>query len=433
MIYLKYTAVLFFVILSFIAVAQPYNYYNSQQYQTNQYKSLSNATQKAYSVPDRPYTSSSSYSSPSGTSNNPSSSAVSPSGNIAPATGPGSNGYANIGADEKIKRQEEAGRRNEERYKTNMANLAAAEAKYWELISGHGNAKTAEDHYDLLLTGMRAGIDVNAIFNVIGRNIEGYKAKFGTDPNKPYKSGASVAYDAYADAMQKEINKLLAENSNSFSRAYLLKELVKVKPSFVNYYTLGQTCLINYQYADAYEAFWRAHMKEPQHFSTLVGYGDALIMLGNAVEAEKEYKKAIVINGANADLLLKTAWACFMQNKEDDAYALAKAAAVLIPEDAGPYLFLATLFPEGKDREELLNNANAVQNKIKKASLTQMLMSYAKWLQENNATEISIMYLDLAVATDPKNIDCIEMRYGTNKKLNRQKQAAVDEEILNKL
>ncbi len=213
----------------------------------------------------------------------------------------------------------------------------------------------------------------------------------------------------------------------------MLTEMVKVSGTHSNFFNLGQARMASGQYAAAGDAFSTANLMKRDDFATLAGYGNANVMKGDGADAEKWYNKALAVNGANGDIHLRMAWARFQQGNMSGALQSAENAAALKPSDPGPLLFQAAMLNAGAEREALLNEVASLRKELKRELLVPMLIAYTKWLQANNGLEQSIIYLDLAVAADPKNIDYLELRYGTNKMLSRHKQADADEHTMSKL
>ena len=419
---MKYCISLLCLVFSLTAVAQPPNYYNSQQKQNAEYKSQSEATKRAYSVPNSaapaPATPSSSSSSASSGSSSPTSSSNSP------AVTNNTNGYSDIGAYDRVKRQEAAGLRNQERYNANMAALATASAKYEALIATRGNAKTDEDFFDLVLIGMRAGIDINAINRVIGVNLAAYKAKFGTHPDIPYKGSDGKV--EMADHALLQLQKPLSTGNTAF----FYGQVVKGYPTTVNFRLWADACYKDMDFENAVLAYKKVLADGDVSVEPKLAY--ALSLTGDNYSAKEIFTK---ITASSAGTAVPLAFAA-NQIEMDDITGARQNAIIAFqrnPEDTRALLVLAALTTDAAECAKLIAKAAALEPELGTGGLAAMLYKLARLLQKEGDFHESLLYLNLAVAADSKNIDYRELRYGTNVKLKRKKQAAIDEKAMQEL
>ena len=401
--------------------AQPSTYYDRQA-QNRAYDNLHAATTRAFSVPTTSF-SSSVYKSPSTSSVLSTSSSSSygskATGTIAPAS---ANSWAMTDHYDWQVRQ------GEKRERANGARQAAFEqskAKFKSLITNRGIARTEADHFDLLLTGMRAAIDASSIFAVIGNNIEEYRVQYGTG-GAPFKAEdpATLLANMYISAALLERNPLV--------RTGLYAEAIKKFPTPELTQKLADAYREAHKYTDAIIAYRRSDSIESNRFGVFLGWATACAMQGEAVEAEKLYLRALSLApGAPVDMNI--AWMRMLQKNNAGAIESLKAEAAQHPREPGPLLAEAALTADPDERAKRLKDVAVLLPELASNSLPQMLFSYAKYLQNDGAYELSIFFLDMAVNVEPKNIDFLELRYGTNKKLGRYKQADADELIMGNL
>ncbi len=404
------------------AIAQPSTYYDRQA-QNREYDRLHEATTRAYSVPS---SSSSGYKSPSSSYSSGSSSSSSSSsyrsnagGTIAPAS---RNTWANTDHyDWQVRQGEKIAAANASR----AAAYEASVSRYRALIADRGVARTEADHFDLLLTGMRENIDYRAMKTVIGDDIEEYRKLYGTS-GAPFKPGdpAALRANAFISAALTEKNPLV--------RAAFYKEAIARFPTAELTQKMADASREAHAYGDAIEGYKKSDAIEGGRFAVLFGWATACAMRGDAAEAEAQYGRALAVSpGAPAQM--NVAWVRLQQGNTAGAIESLKKEAAQQPGNLGPLLAEAALTTDAAAKEALVTKAIALRPTLAAGTLGQKLYDHAKYLQGDGAYELSVFFLDFAVAAEPKNIDFLELRYGTNKKLGRSKQADEDELTMSEL
>ena len=176
-----------FLVASTIVQAQTGSYYNSRQYQNDQYKSLANATQRAFTAPDRPY---SSNTHKPATSSTTTSTAGSSSRSTTSSTVTNNKcGYSNIGGGDRVRRQNEAGNRNDALIEAWNKKVATFEQM------STGIDKTAANFQKLVAVAAKAGID-----DYTARRMLGY-----TDPANPENNGRKTIKYSNGDVMTTDL------------------------------------------------------------------------------------------------------------------------------------------------------------------------------------------------------------------------------------
>lgn len=400
--------------------AQP-SYYESRARQTAEYKTLSSATERAYSVPGA------AYNPPKSSSSGATSSY--PAGNKATAAPviTNNNGYSNIGAGDKVARQNAAGERNEARAREQSQIIATNETKYRQLIAGMGNAKTDEDHYDLILVALRNGIDLRAAHNVVGKTLQQYKEKWGVHPDQPFlPSDGRVQYAMHS---LKIIND---PNYDGTDRAYHYGQIAKAYPTVDNYRRTGTACLVESQYQDAVDAFRQVLKLKEGDIEATAGMAAGFAFLNYLPSAEFFFKK-IIDQVDDADMKINFAWVQMKQGKTGEALSAANEAASLDAIHPGYKLIQASLQTNGATAEGLANDASGLMPRLGKGNLVSRMISMIKFLHSEKAYQESLIYLDFALRIEPENLDLLELRYGTNLKIKRHADAQADEKMINSL
>ncbi len=402
------------------AIAQPSTYYDRQA-QNRAYDNLHNATTRAFSVPSSS-SSSSTYKSPSssGSYSSPSSSSSYRSnagGTIAPAS---ANNWANTDYhDWQVRQGEELARKNAARQKA----FEDGQTRFRTLIRDNGIARTEGDHFDLLLTGMRAGIELNAIYAVIGYDIKAYGEKWGTT-GAPYRTSREAA-------TIKELLSSALTAKTALLRAVYYGEAAKLAPSAELYRNTADAYREDHNYPNAIRAYAKAEELQAGSFRSTVGWAAAYGLAGNAAEGEQKYLQALQM-APEAPLEMNIVWMRLQQGAKAGALEYAQKAALKSPGEPGPVLAQAALTADAAASKALLDKAVGLAPALAGQRLPQALFAYAKFLQKDGAYELSILYMDLAMMLEPANMDVLELRYGTNKLLKRTKASEADEELLTK-
>lgn len=405
------------------AFSQP-SYYESRARQTAEYKSLSSATTRAYSVSDsRTYSSSTSSSSSSGSSGSTSASSRSSSPVIINNT---DRGYSNIGADDRMKRMAAAAARQEQSAREQAAIINNAEGSYRSLIAGMGIAKTAEDHYDLLLVGLRNGIDLRGVHRVIGKDLAQYKTIWGNHPDKPfYPSDGRMQYAEHAI-------KVLSDPNFTGDRANFLRDIAKAIPTPDNHRRAGDAALVEYQYDNAIWHFKQVLKEKSHDAEAIAGLAAAQSLEGYYPQAEETFMR-IANDNVNADVFTNLARVQLLNGKQVEALKSATAAAELDPIHAGYKLLQAALDKNTAAVNTFSAEATKLMPSLGNGSLISKFIAMARFLHKEGAYQESLIYLDIALPLDPKNLDLLELRYGTNMKIRRDAEALKDEQTINKL
>ncbi len=306
-----------------------------------------------------------------------------------------------------------------------MAALNSAKARFSALIASRGIARTEADHFDLLLTGMREGIETNAIFGVIGYDIAAYRQMYGSS-GAPFVPGdpAALRANAFISAALTEKNPLV--------RAAFYREAIARFPTAELTQKMADASREAFAYGDAIDGYKKSDAIEGGRFAVLFGWATACAMRGDAAEAEKLYLSALAVS-PDAPVHMNVAWVRLLQGNIAGAIESLRKEAALRPGDPGPLLAEAALTADVVAKETLTKKALALRPQLPAGTPGEKLFAQAKYLQSDGAYELSLFFLDLAVAAEPKNIDFLELRYGTNKKLGRNKQADADEVTMGKL
>ncbi len=400
--------------------------YYDRQAQNREYQRLQDATQRAYNVPSSSSSSSSfkspssgSYSSPSGTSSSSSSSGA--GGTILPPQP-----YFNWGATDNYDRQVRLAAQRERDAEVRQAALDAGKSAFSALISKKGLARTEGDYFDLMLVGMRAGYDGNVIFSVLGNSLEDYVKKYGTT-GPPFKATGGV--EERADKYLKELN----TEKSPFLRSILYAHIIRAYPTSENYGKLAVEYFAGNEFAKAVLSFDTAIAKDGginRFYSE--GRAAAYAFSGNLTVAKTAYEQ-ILRDDPAAFAEMNLAWIALRQGDKATALKYVKAASAKRPEDAGALLATAILTTDAGAAQRLADGASGLRPDIGQGSIPSRVFAYAKLLHAAGDFHSSLLFLDMAVAAEPKNVEFLELRFGTNTKLNQIKDAARDEETLSNL
>ncbi len=326
--------------------------------------------------------------------------------------------------DWQVRQGEKLARNNAARQKS----FEDGQARFRSIIKDNGIARTEGEHFDLLLTGMRAGIELNAVYAVIGYDIKAYAEKWGTS-GPPYKSVGEAERKA---AMIKELIRMAVTATTPKMRAFQYNLAIQEGgPSAELYRNMADAYREDHEYLQAVRAYEKAESIEAGSFRSLVGWAAALGLAGNAAEAERKYMQALAL-APTADIDMNIAWMRIQQGAKEDALEYVRKASVKNPSDPGPFLVQAALSADAGASKTLLDKAVKQAPTLAGMSLPQALFAYAKFLQGDGAYELSILYLDLTMQADPANMDALELRYGTNTLLKREKASQEDEALLSK-
>lgn len=412
---------------SFYAHAQ--STYYDRQAQNRAYDNLHEQTVRAFAVPSSSSSSSYSGSSSSGSSSSSSSSSSgSSSGGNSLANMPimAPQPYFNCCAAADQARRE---RLIEQHKQENAAREKAYESgkeHFMADIASKGHARTEADHFDLLLTGMRKGYDGKVIGDVIGYNIADYTKKYVADGPAFKRSGGK---EEEADRWLVQ----LPDVKEPAVRAYLYKSIVAGYPTADNYGKMGVELFNSYQFSEAATAFKQAmDLDKGVNGFYKDGYASALAFAGDLTGAEAAYKK-VLADDPNSFAEMNLAWVNIQQGKTSDALHYAAQASAKRPKDAGALLVQAGLQTDASKAKALADAATALRPDIGSGSIPSRIFAYAKLLHGVKDYYSSVLFLDMAVRAEPKNVDFLELRYGTNTVLKRNKQASKDAELLSEL
>lgn len=324
--------------------------------------------------------------------------------------------------EERRKRDKEAyDKKNEER----AATYNNAAAKWKAEMLARGRARTAEDHYDLMLLGLRKGYNESVVIDVIGRDIAGYTSMYGSEgPSFRKTNGKEDKADASLS--------LMAMSNEIGVKAYLFKDVIDGYPNAGNYGTMGVYQMELHNYEEAVKNFQNAIKLDNTNGAFKSGYAAALAFADKLPEAEVVYKE-VIVQEPSAFSEINLAWVLMRQGKEAEALKHATLASKSDPNEVGAILAQAALETEALKAKQLSDTALAILPDIGTGNIASRLFKYAKLLHSAKDYYSSILFLDLAIKAEPENIDFVELRYGTNMLLKRQKLAAADAETLSKL
>ena len=334
--------------------------------------------------------------------------------------------YFNWGATDNYDRQTRLRAQIERESAVRLHNLNIGIAAYASLIKGKGLARTESDHFDLLLVGLRAGYDSNVIISVIGSNQEEYVMKYGSSGPPFRKTGGK---EERADRYMILLNTTPA----AYWRVGLYRGIIKAYPTAENY---GKLAMENFKanfYANAALAYDTAITKNGgvnKFYSE--GRAAAYAFGGNLPMARAAYEQLLLDDPASfAEMNL--AWIALRQDDRAAAMRYVRAASAKRPEDAGALLIQAMLTPDAAAAQSLADKATTIRPDVGTGNTAARIFAYAKLLHNAGDFHSSVLFLDMAVAAEPKNVDFLELRFGTNTTLGRAKEAAEDEETLGKL
>lgn len=428
------TRVLFLVALVLPAselFAQP-NYYESRARQNAEYRSLSNATRDAFATPGGSTASNGARSSSAGSSSSGSSSGAraSASGSSGGITSSGNDGWVNYGGGDRVRRMEEAGRRNEERRLARVAMLQRETARFTALIADRGLAATDEDLLDLVLLGQGAGVDGTAIFLVLGNNLAEYRAKFGVDPKRPYRPRDGRV--DLADHALRELQKP-EHRANPQWAAASYRQVAGGYPTMENFTRWGDAAYNALMFRDAVEAYTQARKLGEQGIGTAFGLALSKAYTDDHAGALALYE-TILEPSEGVTLPLSMAWVQLDAGRAPEVVrATARLAYQRDTTDTRALLVLAALTDDARESATLSARAAALEPALTKPSLAAQLYALGRMLQKEGDYPESLLYLDLAVRLDPKSLDYLELRLGTNQKLGRAAQARRDEATMSKM
>lgn len=332
--------------------------------------------------------------------------------------GSGNSGYSNWGAGDKVKRQQEAGKYNERLLDAHNVK----QARFDELAKGINRGPATYDQ--LMKLALQAGFDDYTA----GRILYKYSPEANGGASSTSKKETMPVYANAADEYDQKAAYRFNNHTDPRIKAGIAADMVNNKPSYENYLRLAQSNYEARQYVAADKAYEKATSMQPENATLCYEGANTLAMMGDGAGAEAKYRQALAKGKTFPGIFTKMAWASFQQGHTADALQHAEKAAQEAPQDAGATLMQAALSPAGPPRDGHLEKA--AQQGIPRGTLTAMLSSHAKKLQAANDFEQSIIFLDLAVAAEPANLDLVELRYGTNKKLGRNTQADADQKLL---
>lgn len=334
--------------------------------------------------------------------------------------------YFNWGATDNYNRQVRLRAQIERETAVRQNALDKGISAYTALIAKKGLARTEADHFDLLLVGMRAGYEGNVIFSVIGHSLEEYLEKYGTSgPLFKATGGKEERADKY-------IIKLNTEKS-PIIRVALYQLIIEAYPTAENYGKLAIQQFRGSDYPNAVLAFDTAIAKDGginKFYSE--GRAAAYAFAGDMPKAKAAYEQ-LMRDDPTVFAEMNLAWIALRQGDKGASLKYAQAASSKRPDDAGALLAQAILTTDVAAAMALADKASALRPDIGKGSIAARIFGYAMLLHAAGDFHSSILFLDMAVAAEPKNVDFLELRYGTNKKLNQEKEAAKDEVTLSNL
>ncbi len=334
--------------------------------------------------------------------------------------------YFNWGATDNYDRQVRLAAQRERDAAVRQAALDNGKSAFAALIAKKGLARTEGDYFDLMLVGMRAGYDGNVIFGVLGNSLADYVKKYGTT-GPPFK--ATGGKEERAD------RNIIALNTTPAAiwRMGLYSGIVEAYPTAENYGKMAMESFKAAFYDKAALAYDTAIAKDGgvnKFYSE--GRAAAYAFAGNLPKAQAAYEQLLHDDPASfAEMNL--AWIALRQGDKAGALKYAQTACAKRPEDAGALLAQAILTADTTAAQALADKATALRPDVGKGSIAARTFAYAKLLHAAGDIHSSMLFLDMAVAAEPKNVDFLELRFGANTSLGREKEAALDEETLGKL
>lgn len=333
--------------------------------------------------------------------------------------------YFNAGAAAEEARRKKSKEDYDRRTAEKIATYNDAASRWKAEMLARGRARTAEDHYDLMLMGYRKGYDANVIHNVIGNNIAAYTAMYGKD-------GPAFKVTGGKEDQADDNLKLMAQSDDPRVKAYFFTKVIEAYPNAGNYGTMGVFKMQGYQYDEAAKNFKAALDLDNTNILFKSGYAAALAFADQLPAAELAYKDLLAVEPSSFSEL-NLAWVLMRQGKDGEALKHAETAGSIDPDEVGTMLVQAGLQPDVAKAKKLADEATAIRPDLGTGNIASRIFNYAKILHTGKDYLSSMLFLDLAVKADPKNADYVELRYGTNTLLLRHKLASVDAEMLEKL
>ena len=436
---MKKLLIIFVLTISNLGLAQT----EAQRRQNLEYKSLSQATQRAFSVPTSTYVPPTYKSNVSSGSQTSSSYNNSSSNNSSTVTSSSDNySWADYSH---INRQKQAEKRNQDLVDAHEIKVN----KMQQLLKERNISLTKENWAQINQAGIDAGFNEYMVSRLYGKYDPSYRPDYITDSNgniirNPPPTAPQSVRDL--DSSKKQIfDDLISkarQEKNDYTRIYLLESALKNFNDPGVQFELAKLYLQRQSYLDA-----RSMLHDCEHnkisenkpstkaIKHLEGY--ISLLLSEYQFAEYRYANIYSETEKDKEIICETASANFHTANYENVYDIMKNACHYNPENKVIYSLAgaaALAIDESfQESEKLFTSVATLEsNKDLKTQIAKKLydevQTYRK--QTGKISLVTVYLLDLAVILDPKNIDYRAERYDSNSFLGRKKETVIDEPFL---
>ena len=414
-----------------------------QRRQNAEYKRLSQATQRAYSVPTSTYTPPTYKSNASSGSQNSSYSNSSSSSSSSTITN-NSNNYS--WADySKINRQNQAARRNQDLIDAHEVKVNRMQ----QLLKERNITLSTENWAKICQAGIDAGFDQYMVGRLYGKYDPSYRPDYIMDSNgrlirnPPPTAPQSIRdIDSGKKQMFEDLIGKAKQETSIYSRINLLEAALKNFNDPGVEFQLAKLYVQRQSYLEARSVLYKCEhnivsenkpsMKEIKHFDGYIS-----LLLSEYQFAEFKYSNIYTETESDKEIICETASANFHTENYENVYDIMKNACYYNPENRVIYSLAgaaALAIDESfEEAEKLFSSVSTLENnKELKTQIAKKLYDEVQTYRKETGkiSLVTVYLLDLAVMLDPKNIDYRAERYDSNAFLGRKKETVIDEPFL---